>query len=229
MSLKSLRKINIVVIITFVLVALSACSSTNSQDVQVLKEQVYLLQTQNALLQQNNSQQASSDTQAPSVPGVPGDGSTPDVQVITATPESLPQGAVPAGQPIIYDNWSITVSNEISSWDDFFEITVNVRNLSDKDRVFRYVIDHVTVTDELGNIYKVYSDPMYNCDAENGIPTNITISGGDSKKLTGDNFATCEGMGLRAYKGPIPVKVKHLHVHFKDFGPFDGVEVVIDL
>ncbi|MHC1739660.1 MAG: hypothetical protein AB9897_00955 [Anaerolineaceae bacterium] len=231
MSLKSTRKINIALIIAFVLITISACSSANNQDVQVLKEQVNLLQTQNALLQQNNSQQASTGNQEPSVPNVPGEGSTTDIQFITPTPESLPINPVPAGQPIIYGGWSMLVSTEIKTAGEFFAISTTVRNLGTTDRVFRYEINAVTVTDDQGNSYKFESPILTNCEANNGVSTNTDIASGDSQEINGSfGWGDCGEMaGLRNYQGPLPVSVKQLHVYFKNFGPFDGVEVVIDL
>lgn len=229
MSLKLLKNTTATVLTILAFIgALSACSSISNQNAQALQEQVYLLQTQNALLQQNGSQQANSGNQEPSVPGVPGE-ETPDVQFITATPESLPTEPVPAGQPIIYDNWSILVKNAIRTSENNFEISITIRNLSSKDRVFRYIMNDITITDENDSEYKFYADSYYNCEANNGIPTNITIAAGDSKELVSGYGKCGEGYGLREYQGPIAVNVHQLVVHLKNFGPFDGVKAVIDL
>lgn len=229
------RAFIVTIIILMLTVALSSCSNSNSQNTQALQEQIYQLQTQNALLKSNGVQTINPNDQEPSLPVVPGEDPTPDVQVITATPESLPQGPIPAGQPIIFDNWSMIVNSEIGTTQNYsqsaFDFTVTVRNLSDKSRVFRYVINSITVTDDKGNAYKPTYMSSWNCESNNGISTNITIEAEDSQKLdgSGSGFDCGKYSGLRDYQGPIPVSVKQLHVHFKDFGPFDGVEVVIDL
>ena len=226
-----LRIFFVFIIISFT----TACSLTSASDDEneALKQQIYLLETQNALLQENLKQQPVSAQTSPAEIQVPPPPAAPTlfVNAVTPTPESLPTTPTAAGQPIIFDNWSMTVSKEIEKEDysKDFGISILVRNLGDSTRLFRYILAGVNISDDQGNIYSPVSD--YLCEEHMNIPKNLEVPANDSRKIfTATGFRNCQSEdGLHMFQGPISLDAKQLIVEFTDFGPFDGVEVIIDL
>jgi len=225
----------IVFILTAVLAnALSSCSSGNEEYSQELQNQVSALQTQNALLQENLNSQGNEEE----VPEPPTN-EEPDTELLlqTPTPEFLPTEPVPAGEPIVYDGWSMTVSKEINI-DNYYKlwgVTVYLRNLGETNRIFRFTNAAVTAYDNLGNVYEP-SGPkcIYNCtpceDAYH-LVKNLEIRGLERETIeSGKTYPSCESVeGLGSFKGPIPLDAEYLIIHFDGFGPFTNVDVVIDL
>jgi hypothetical protein len=171
--MKNNRTIKFVLLSSIALILLASCSlGSSNQANSELQNQVYALQTQNALLQTQNAQ-TSTDL---NIPAAPETNSSTDVQIATATPESLPISPVPAGQPVIYDGWSVTVSKEIVTDDDAFGVKFIIRNLGESDRVFRYQLAGVTITDDLGNSYLPTED--YLCEENMYNTKNFSVKGG---------------------------------------------------
>lgn len=158
------KKSVIVFILTAVLaIVLSSCSSGNEEYSQELQNQVSALQTQNALLQENlNSQENQEEVPEPPSNEEPGAA----LLLQTPTPESLPTEPVPAGEPIVYDGWSMTVSKEINinTYDETWGINIYLRNLGENDRIFRFTNSAITAKDNMGNIFVPYEDVAWEGD-----------------------------------------------------------------
>jgi hypothetical protein len=225
-------------IVAFLLI-ITACSSSDAED---MKSQINALETQNAILQSNNiaenSQQNSGEVEAPPPPVA----ETPEViEVATPQPETLPAAPVPAGQPIAYDGWSITVSKEITLlYDDKnkWGIDIIVRNLGDSSRVFRYTNASISVKDDTGYSFNSCTTQCLlhggtSCEEYYHEVKNLMINGDDRAIISSKADYTSAGCmkedGLGMFIGPIPMTSKQLIVHFEDFGPFTGVDVFIDL
>lgn len=215
---QSVLSIFFIALFTFML---TSCNSSDKE----LKKQVSALQTQNALLQENL---ASQEIQV-EVPQPPSSESPGDVLAIkTPTIESLPTNPVPAGQPIIYNGWAITVSKElwIEDWYYSFGVNIFVRNLGNTNRVFRFVQSGITVTDDLGNEYEVWADS--GCEEYLNLTVNLEVSAEGSETL-GPRYSCQWSRSLPRFQGPISLNAKQLIVHINNFGPYNNVEVVIDL
>jgi len=216
---------------------LNSCSfiQDNSNDeVQELREQVNQMETQNALLEVQITNSSNEVMDAPSPPE-----EDPQVQITlsTPTPESLPVDPIPAGVPIMYDGWSMTVSPElnINSYDNIWGIDIYVRNLGETNRIFRFTNAGITSSDNLGNQYEMSPIcPYIGCDScveYYYLVKNLEIEGEESKLISsGTSGNACQHTdGINLFKGPIPLEASQIIIMFDDFGPFDGVEVVIDL
>lgn len=225
-----------------------ACGLTGGQsgDSEALQQQVYALETQNALLQADadaGSQDAGPDVQPPDgeqeipagEPDVPA--AEPQIVVASPTPEALPSGLIPAGQAIIYDGWSLTVSREIEidTYDDNWGPTLYLRNLGDSERVFRFTNAGVTARDDLGNVYP--PGGHRDCEEVYNQVKNLSVRGGDMETIQSSDYPHSvpaqpgcgEPDAIQMFDGMIPLEASSLILHFEQFGPFDGVDVVIDL
>lgn len=223
------RYLLVVFVGMFTLASCSTFGSADNEAVQELEQQVNALSTQNALLLEHMDEN-NDNLQSPPTSAVESENVIENA--VTPTPEELPTEPVAAGVPIIYDNWSLTVSSEIEvnarqNWG----ITVYVRNLGEKDRVFRFVNAGITVRDDLGNYYDYYDHSR--CEQVHHVVKNFTVAGESVKELAsygGNGFVSCDDSdGIDFFTGPISLHAEQLIVEFQDFGPFTGVEIVIDL
>jgi len=234
------KKSVIVFILTAVLaIVLSSCSSGNEEYSQELQNQVSALQTQNALLQENlNSQENQEEVPEPPSNEEPGAA----LLLQTPTPESLPTEPVPAGEPIVYDGWSMTVSKEINinTYDKTWGINIYLRNLGENDRIFRFTNSAITAKDNMGNIFVPYEDVAWEgdnlCEPYYYKVKNINIEGLENILVSScsDHHVGCESGcteedNIFMFKGPIPLEAEYLIIHFDGFGPFTNVDVIIDL
>ena len=227
----------IIVLIIIFIVVLTSCTffqQDNDDEIYQLQEQVNALATQNASLQ---DQLLSSENESLEAPLPPEENSPNQDPIVTPFPETLPVDPVPAGVPIIYDGWSMIVSKElaISRSGESWGIEVYVKNLGDTDRVFRYVNAGVTPRDDLGNVYEYLNDSACGpgrCEAYRHEVKNIEIKAEDSQSISSFSLHcnACDyNRGLDWWPGPIPLQASQITISFEDFGPFDGIEVVIDL
>ncbi|MBI9046904.1 MAG: hypothetical protein JEZ06_20630 [Anaerolineaceae bacterium] len=235
----------LIVLITFFLFLTVACALTDGSDgdTEALQQQVSALETQNALLQDQSSSE--NEVQAPQtsennevqVPAPPTVEPAPQVNQVEPTVEALPSEPVEAGKPVIYDGWALTVSKEIETGDnmrigEFIQVKVFLRNLGDTDRVFRYTNSSVTMQDNLGNVYdscleEECCQEMYHNVKNYNVPANESV---DFIPMFYYDWCDCEKDSvLPPFEGPIALDASQLIVHFEKFGPFSGVDVVIDL
>ena len=230
METKILKTIKYLILIGTVML-MSACSilgGGGDEDIEALQEQINQMATQNALLLEQVEGSSEEDVQAPPPPDQE---SQPQVSMATSTPESLPDQPVPAGVPIIYDGWSITVSKEIHVYEyrQQFGLIIFVRNLGETKRTFRFMNASVSVKDNLGTIYEYVNTSI--CEQSHYDVKNLEVNGEDSETVQSfDIGIICdEADGIDAFQGPIPIEAEQLIITFQDFGPFTGIEVIIDL
>jgi hypothetical protein len=225
------NKAQFIFIVIGIMISVMACASgdQSNPEVEALQDQVNALATQNALLvekiEDSSSGSTSDEVDAPAPPGGDPD---PQVAINTPTPESLPMGPVMAGTPITYDGWAITVNPGILTYGNNWAIEIFIRNLGDTSRVFRYVNAGITATDNLGNTYDITPDL---CLKSYHNIKNLNIRGGDSISISPGGVGNACGTngGIHQFKGPIPLEASQLIIGFDNFGPFTGVEVIIDL
>jgi len=211
---------------------ISACSILGGgadEDIEALQEQINQMATQNALLLERVEGSNDEEVQAPPPPD---EDSQPQESMLTPTPESLPDQPVPAGVPIIYGGWSITVSKEINVLENSkqFGLIIFVRNLGETKRTFRFMNASVAVKDNLGNIYEYVNTST--CEKIHYDVKNMEVDGEDSESVFSISlgYNNCDGVhGIDVFQGPIPIEAEQLIISFQDFGPFTGIEVIIDL
>ena len=232
-----------IIVMALILIAMSAnaCVSTgpSNEELQALQAQVDALATQNALLI-DRLESAPESTPFPSevdAPPPPAQHQETETLIAEPTPETLPTTPVPAGTPIIYGGWSMTVSPELrlNQYKNWWGLDIYVRNLGESRRIFRFMNAAITALDNLGNEYEINLECPYmgcnSCIEHYYEIKNLNIDGGRSKVISsGTNGNGCfHTDGIQLFKGPIPLNASRLFIRFGDFGPFNGVEVVIDL
>jgi hypothetical protein len=198
-----------------------------SNDNALLQEQVYALQTQNALLEEK-SNDSSGESQEEVVPQPPV-AEEAELTIETREPETLPTEPVMAGTSINYQNWSLIVSRDIKVTNSGnIIITIYVKNLSKDDKIFRFTNSAVTLKDNLGNVFP-HTFEYSHCEKVFDEVKNLTIKGEGSATIKSDRYYCENSNQIDSYVGPIPIEASQLIVHFENFGPFSGVNVIIDL
>lgn len=212
---------------------LHASSQGQDEEVRDLKEVVSQLSRQNALLQEQSGEFNTDELEAPPPPR---DDSEAEMAVSTPTPETLPEGPVPADEPIVYDGWPMQMSQniEIDPWIDtlpliYFDILL--KNLGMNNSVFRYSNAAFSLKVDLGNVYPYYPGfpgNRYNCEQEYHTLKNLTVPGEDSELLEGHPRDCNDLDNFVVFEGPVPLEANKFILMFSDFGPFSNIEVVID-
>lgn len=155
--------------------------------------------------------------------------------ITNAPAETLPTEPVPAGIPVVYDGWALTLSPEVvtGSYDSepYFVLSFTLRNLGETTRVFRYIQSGMIVEDDLGNVYKFFM--LFDCKDNPDfihLTQQLTMYGKDAIKITSSNYTNCHSVyNIPWIKGVIPLKATKLIVTINDWGPFDGVVFHLDL
>ncbi|MEA5079803.1 MAG: hypothetical protein VB013_14635 [Anaerolineaceae bacterium] len=227
------KRIGYYVLSLAMLLIIASCSANNDKYINDLEVQNQILQTQNALLQTSvaGSVESTNEDLVSATPTT-----MPTIEVIP-TSESLPKGQIAAGEPIVYDGWSMIVSSElnINNWDDIWGILVYVKNQGETSRVFRFTNASLTARDDLGNVYEPSTLCPYvgcnSCEEYYHQVKNVNIDSGTSIEISSGTTgnACMDDNGLGMFKGPIPVEASKLFITFEDFGPFTGFDIVIDL
>ena len=233
-------KISVISIVGLIFV-LGACvplSTTNTNEA----DKIQLLETQNALLlQQNQSLLTQKEQNPPTQESSESVLSTPvpqpkptegvSIQEVTAVSETLPTDPVPAGQPVSYGGWSLTVSQELD-----IEYGISPRfylqNLTDKARIFRFTNESISISDDLGNEYKHVTkyETYDHCEEFLYVAKNLEVESQQKVEIGSTMYYHCtDNNGIDKYIGPIPTGAKQLYVKLGDFGPFSGVMFVITL
>ncbi|NMC52635.1 MAG: hypothetical protein GYA48_03265 [Chloroflexi bacterium] len=230
------NKIQTILVLIIVMVLVLACSfGGNSEDeTEALKKQVNALQTQNAILQDSQTSTESDAMQGGEIqaPPPPPSDAAPELAITEHVEESLPEGPVSAGVPIIYDGWSMTVSKELTIIrnDGEWGIDIYIRNLGDSRRVFRFMNASVTAKDDIGNVYEMGNDSYEDCEAIHHEVKNLEVDAGESVKILSEHSSWCEEADhINTFDGVIPLEASQLIIHFENFGPYSGVDVLIDL
>jgi len=222
----------IIVIIIIIALPIVACiaSGGDSAEVEALQQQVDALATQNAILLEERQDSANdNDSGELDAPAPPSRNQDTQIEIADPTPETLPDEPVPAGKAVIYDGWAITVKPEILTYrGNKWAIEVFIRNLGETSRIFRYVNAGITASDNLGNTYDIA--PEF-CIEHHQTVKNLNIPEGDSTSISPGYWGNecVSNDGIHQFKGPIPLEASKLIIGFDDFGPFNDVEVIIDL
>ncbi len=225
-------KIFMICVLCLTIGLLSSCallSDGKDEEVEALIEQNNMLATQNALLQTQIASGEGNEGNDVNAPSPPDQEANPQITMSTPTPESLPTEPVPAGMPITYDGWSMTVSKEL----DFnhigneWGVTIYIRNLGESKRTFRFMNASLSARDDLGNVYEYVNTSI--CEEIHFTVKNLEVDGEDGREIHSGSYQCDNTWGIDMFQGPIPIEAEQLTISFQDFGPFDGIEVIIDL
>ena len=222
----------ILIIMVAGILLFSSCSQAEdpiNQELNDMQSTIAVLESQ---LQQQSENNNSNNNQGSEI--VNDQDNSPQMN-ISPTSESLPTQPVPAGVPVIYGGWALTLSNEIetdSRRKENFKFDLNVRNLSDNTKVFRYVKSGLSARDDIGNTYefslegdycKMNPDDIYNTQ-------QISIEPGEIQKIYSSVMCDCKSAYcLPPFEGIINLNANELIFSVEDWGPFNDVEFLLEL
>jgi len=150
----------------------------------------------------------------------------------TPTPRGIrnPTSPVAAGTPILVDDFSLTLEDSITvGYADSIGIRMILQNVGGKERLFRYQRIGISVEDNLGNSYLSgydtlvgnFEDELYDTQQLNVIPGDTVLFESDSIWQQPND--------LQFFIGPVALQASQLIIKLQSFGPYDGIEIVIDL
>ncbi len=160
---------------------------------------------------------------------------TAQQQLPCSTQAVLPTQPVPAGTPIRYNGWEMTVRPElvILSDQDAWGIVVDITNTCARGQTFHFSNSGLTAVDDLGNPYELNYDAhilTVECTEYYHSVKNLTVNPGETETIRSDDFGrnACHlDKGISLFQGPISARAGQIKVHFVNFGPFNNIDVVI--
>jgi len=163
-------------------------------------------------------------------PTNPPDTFTTSSDYVDPTPSGIrnPTGPVPAGVPVLAEDFSLIVEDDykILTADQEIVITILVKNIGNRKHLLNYTRSAVALKDDAGQSYSYrlsQSSDLY-VDLQKDIEPNEVF------RIKGTPFyGTDSPEWLPTFQGPISAQAKKLIVVFNGFGPFNGVEVEMDL
>lgn len=214
-------------IVLFIITACSLSQPNNSQT-QVLQAQVSALETQNALLLENQNTNLQNPQNAPVT-----EATSPTLQP-TPTVHGMnnPSGILPAGMPAIVDNYVMVVDRSgMQIEGEYIGFEIQLRVIGEESNLFRYNVASIKLRDNLDNQY----DYVLNFHGERCTesdffkPKQIMVEPEGKYILeppSGSSyFWWClDNMDeyIPLFTGLIPKNVKSLFLEFDGFGPFSN-------
>lgn len=154
-----------------------------------------------------------------------------------------PQGILPAGMPVIQDNYVMVVDVSGMTIDgDYIGFDIQLRVLGEVAKLFRYNAASIILEDDLGNRYdylikagfgtRCTESDIYKAKQILVEPGEKVIIEPNSGMMFSSYFWWCLDDNDRyvpGYTGQIPPEAKALILKFEGFGPFSGFGYQFDL
>jgi hypothetical protein len=142
-------------------------------------------------------------------------------------------GRYSAGTPVCVDELVLTVDPDaIHLFDNRIEINLVIKNIAAQSKIFRYAPSSINIYDDVGNNYV----PIDECTSVDFNTTEqVQIKEDQSQKFSSGGIGSpyCAGFVggwvLPTYSAEIPTNANEIIISFDGFGPFSGMEIVIDL
>lgn len=227
-------------------ILLTACSivgtSSNNKEVEILKNRVDTLSTQNAILMTERESNFV-DKESPS-DNISQEDVDSEIFIPTPTLESMPTEPIQAGEPISFDGWRLTVSPTIKAGEDwepsassgtwsYIKVTLFITNTTNQDRIFRWVKSGLTLYDDLGNSYLPLMPFSVKGCRENYANLNgtsqLTLSSDKRQEIYNNVFWCDHPYTYPFFEGPIDINASTLILSVNNFGPFNDLQFLIDL
>lgn len=170
--------------------------------------------------------------------------STPTITPPIPTPTEFgvlnPQGILPAGMPVIVDDYVLVVDKSSLTIDDnFIGFSIQVRVLGDESRLFRYNASTLSLKDDLGNQYEYYLGTSRCTESDIYNAKQVQIPPGEkiwiepqTSMMYSSYFWWCiedKNQVIPGFQGHISPNAKILLLEFEGFGPFSGFGYQFDL
>lgn len=154
-----------------------------------------------------------------------------------------PQGILPAGMPVIQDNYVMVVDVSGMTIDgDYIGFEIQLRVLGEVAKLFRYNASSIILEDDLGNRYdyliksgfgtRCTESDIYKAKQILIEPGEKVIIEPNSDMMFSSYFWWCldnHDEYVPGYTGQIPPQAKALILKFEGFGPFSGFGYKFDL
>lgn len=142
-------------------------------------------------------------------------------------------GRYRAGTPVCMGDFVLAVdANALAVYDDRIEISFTVKSAASGNKTLAYTPGSIKISDELGNAYAPI-DPCSSADLTTRKQIQFKKGGAQKFNSGGMSLPYCSGSAdawiLPTYAATIPTDARFILIAFNGFGPFSGVEIVIEL
>lgn len=145
-----------------------------------------------------------------------------------------PSGIIPAGMPVIIDDFVLVVDKSGMTIDgEFVGFEIQLKVIGEESRLFRYNAAALQLRDDLGNYYDFYynisfsnkckESDIYNPKQIQLEPNSEIVIEPHSSMMYASYFWWClenHHTDIPGYKAIIPQNAKSLFLEFEGFGPF---------
>ena len=188
--------------------------------------------TPEATLNNGRSTSTTPPTTVPSDPPPPTDAPTaaPTVEDGVRNPVE----PVPAGTPVLAGNLALGLDPDFELLQTVdgskpavrIAVGITVENRGHQSQLFTFTRNAITLKDDLGNTYAYASGKPLELNATQ----QIQIAAGETLEFTGTLiFDPANPASLPAFEGPVDPGASQLTLTFEGFGPYNGLEIFLDL
>ena len=164
---------------------------------------------------------------------------TETVPVPAASPTAAlvqdPRGVVPAGIPVVVDNFALWLEpDDVRVEGSYLHLNIHLRNLDSSPRSLTFAPAAITVKDSTGKVYSPYSGEKKDQCKHGDLDTARKIQLASQQELliksaeVKSAAAWCakdKNDTIPLYIGPIQPGIKSLLVQFNKLGPFEGFSI----
>jgi hypothetical protein len=162
-----------------------------------------------------------------------------DTPIIPTVGNTNPVGIVQSDMPIYVDGFALSFRGifSVHGAQDTSNIGIqfSIKNIGDRNRVFRYTGSSLTLRDDVGNTYPIYmlngQNASFECTPRWQDIQQINIDmGSDITLKSAATISGCwdyEHSSLPQFTGQMSLQAKSFFIGFKDFGSFTGFEIEV--
>jgi hypothetical protein len=147
-----------------------------------------------------------------------------------------PSGIVQSNMPIYVDGYALSfrgISVDDYGYESNIIVKLSIKNVGERNRVFRYTGISITLRDDVGNMYPPFTHATKYCNETALYDTrqfNIDI-GKEINLSSISNLGGCieneSGTNFPSFTGTMSPQAKSFFIGFKDFGSFTNFEIEV--
>lgn len=133
-----------------------------------------------------------------------------------------------AGEPVLNGDFSLVVDSQVDARGENLYLSLSIKNVGNSSRLLRYTCASIRLRDDLGTAYA----PLYSGDDNKELyaTRQVSLLPGESVTLeSAENWQWGFDRSIPPFVGPVSVQARKLIVEIDGLGPFDNVQVEINL